>query len=168
MLEKYKCFIGRFIRLAVICGILLFYQSQLSGKQASILAQEKEARLQQADARLESLTERLDTIMIKYAKAEEETGPEAQSGYQDGTYTGEGTGFGGAIQTEVVIKDGEITEINIASAEKEDSSYLEMAKGVVQNILEAQRTDVDTVTGATFSSKGILDSVKQALEEAKP
>lgn len=166
MLERYKCFIGRFLRLAIICGILLCYQSQMSGKQAEALVQEKEAKLQQADARLDSLTEQLDEMLMKYANEEEATEPETRSGYRDGAYTGEGTGFGGKIRTEVIIKDGEITEVNIVSAEKEDSSYLEMAKGVVQSILKTQKTDVDTVTGATFSSKGILDSVKQALEEA--
>lgn len=86
--------------------------------------------------------------------------------YKDGTYTGEAQGFGGPVDVEVIIENGKISEINITSAEKEDGAYLSMAEDIIPMIIEAQSADVDTISGATFSSTGIKEAVTQALEEA--
>ena len=51
-------------------------------------------------------------------------------------------------------------------ASKEDGSYLASAKGVIKSILDKQSTDVDTVSGATFTSTGIINAVISALEKA--
>lgn len=88
------------------------------------------------------------------------------SGYADGTYTGEAEGFGGPVSMEVVIEDGEITEVNVLSAEKEDGAYFTMAEDIIPAIISAQSADVDTISGATFSSTGIKDAVAIALEKA--
>lgn len=94
----------------------------------------------------------------------------AQSGenggsYKDGTYQGTATGFGGDITVEVTIADGKIADVEILSAEKEDSAYLTMAKDIIPEILEAQSADVDTISGATFSSTGIKNATAQAIEK---
>lgn len=86
--------------------------------------------------------------------------------YTDGTYEGEGEGFGGPIQVEVTVTNGAIADINIVSAKQEDSAYLDMAKKIIDNILERQMTEVDTISGATYSSTGIKNAVIQALEKA--
>ena len=49
----------------------------------------------------------------------------------------------------------------------EDSAYLSQAESVIDSILSAQSTDVDTVSGATFSSTGILNAVDDALGKAE-
>lgn len=54
----------------------------------------------------------------------------------------------------------------MVSAEKEDAAYFEAAQGVIDEILEMQSTDVDVVSGATFSSNGILGAVEDALGKA--
>jgi len=90
---------------------------------------------------------------------------ESGGSYKDGTYQGTATGFGGDITVEVTIADGKIADVEILSAEKEDSAYLTMAKDIVPEILEAQSADVDTISGATFSSTGIKNATAQALEE---
>ena len=41
-----------------------------------------------------------------------------------------------------------------------------MAEEIIPAIIEAQSADVDTISGATFSSTGIKDAVAQALEKA--
>lgn len=87
--------------------------------------------------------------------------------YKDGTYTGDGQGFGGNIQVQITIADDTLTDIQVVSAEKEDSTYLSQGKAVIDRILEAQSTDVDTVSGATFSSTGILMAVEDALGKAE-
>ena len=86
---------------------------------------------------------------------------------EDGTYTGEGQGFGGTIKVSVVIKDKTITEINVVSAEGEDAAFFGRAKGVIDKILSGQKTDVDVVSGATYSSRGIISAVKNALTGEK-
>lgn len=85
--------------------------------------------------------------------------------YKDGTYTGEAQGFGGPV--DVIVENGMISEINITSAQKEDGAYLSMAEDIIPTILEAQSAEVDTISGATFSSTGIKEAVAQALEEAE-
>ena len=88
-------------------------------------------------------------------------------GWKDGTYEGEGQGFGGKVVVEVTIENGEITCIEVKEAQKEDSAYLEMAKDIIEDIVDAQSADVDTISGATFSSTGIREAVTQALEKAE-
>lgn len=91
---------------------------------------------------------------------------EAATDSKDGTYTGEADGFGGKISVEVVIEKGKMTKIDILLAEGEDGAYLTMAKEVIPAILENQSPEVDSISGATFSSNGIKEAVKQALQKA--
>lgn len=92
---------------------------------------------------------------------------DADNVYKDGTYTGEADGYGGTIQVEVTLASDEITSINVVSAPGEDSAYLSQAESVINSIISAQSTDVDTVSGATFSSTGILNAVDDALGKAE-
>ena len=87
--------------------------------------------------------------------------------YKDGAYTGSGQGFGGTIEVQVTLKDDEITDIQVTSASGEDSAYLSQGEGVISSIISAQSTDVDTISGATFSSTGILNAVNDALGKAE-
>lgn len=90
----------------------------------------------------------------------------AEMPYNDGNYTGEADGFGGKISVEVVVENGKITKIEILSAEHEDGAYLSMAEDIIPDILDAQSAEVDSISGATFSSVGIKDAVGKALEKA--
>ena len=89
------------------------------------------------------------------------------SPYADGTYTGEAQGNGGPVKMEVTIANGQITDCTVLSAEKEDTAYFDAAQGVIDEVLDEQTAEVDTVSGATFSSRGILGAVEDALEQAK-
>lgn len=95
-----------------------------------------------------------------------DSGNGGSANYKDGTYTGEADGFGGTIQVEVKIEKSKIAEINVISAEKEDGAYLSMAKDIIPKIIDAQSADIDTISGATFSSTGIKNASEQALEKA--
>ena len=64
------------------------------------------------------------------------------------------------------VKDGKIEVVEVTSAEKEDSAYLAMAEDIIPKIIEAQSAEVDTISGATFSSTGIKNAAEQALEQA--
>ena len=87
--------------------------------------------------------------------------------YKNGTYTGDGQGFGGNIQVQVTLENDTITDIQVVSAPGEDSAYLSQGQGVISTILASQSTDVDTISGATFSSTGIINAVNDALGKAE-
>ena len=89
----------------------------------------------------------------------------APSIYLDGIYTAEAMGFDGQITVQVTVAEDKITDITILSAEDEEE-YLSQAKQVIPSILEGQSPNVDTVSGATYSSTGILNAVKLALAKA--
>ena len=89
----------------------------------------------------------------------------APSTYLDGIYTAEAMGFEGRITVQVTVAEDQITDITILSAEDEEE-YLSRAKQVIPAILEGQSPNVDTVSGATYSSTGILNAVKLALAKA--
>ena len=89
-----------------------------------------------------------------------------QKGLQDGEYTGSAKGFGGLIVVKVRIFKGKIKSIDVVSHEKETPAYYSKAKKVISLILSSQSTDVDTISGATFSSSGILQAVQNALRKA--
>ena len=84
----------------------------------------------------------------------------------DGVYKGTGTGYVGEITVAVQIKDKKIVSIDILSA-SDDDAFLSRAKAVIDRIIESQTLDVDTVSGATYSSNGIISAVKNALTGEK-
>lgn len=89
-----------------------------------------------------------------------------KDGYKDGTYQGSGTGFGGTVTVQVTVADGKITAIDIVDASGETPSYFASAKGVISKMLAGQTPNVDAVSGATYSSNGIIQAVQNALSKA--
>ena len=87
--------------------------------------------------------------------------------YKDGVYNGTGFGYGGDISVSVVIQNKTIKAILITDAKDEDETFFNRAKVVADNVVTAQSTNVDTVSGATYSSNGILEAIKNALAEAE-
>ena len=59
-----------------------------------------------------------------------------------------------------------LTAIEIIDAKDEDTAYLDKARQIMDNMIAAQSTEVDTISGATFSSTGIQMAVQAALEGA--
>lgn len=87
------------------------------------------------------------------------------SAYKDGTYYGTGKGFAGTMKVKVDIAGGKIVSISIVST-KDGDSYVKNASSLLDTIVEKQSTNVDTVSGATFSSRGIIAAVRSALSQA--
>lgn len=85
--------------------------------------------------------------------------------YRDGTYYGTGKGFAGTMKVKVDIAGGKIASISIVST-KDGDSYVKSASSLIDTIVEKQSTNVDTVSGATFSSRGIIAAVRSALSQA--
>lgn len=82
---------------------------------------------------------------------------------KDGTYKGSANGYGGKVTVNVTVSKKTMTAIDVVSAPGETDSFFQRAKGVIDEMLTAQNTDVDVVSGATYSSNGIIGAVKNAL-----
>lgn len=151
---KYKNFIIRICNLLGIVVLLAGYNALLKYREQVEENQKLQQKIIVYEAEKES------------ASQNSEEQKDGGGNYADGTYEGEGEGFGGPIQVETVIADGAITDIRIVSAKQEDSAYLDMAEKIIDEIIEKQTAEVDTISGATYSSTGIKNAVIQALEKA--
>ena len=84
---------------------------------------------------------------------------------KDGQFTGVAQGFSGPITVRVTISNGSITNVEILS-HSDDAPYFAKAMGVVSKILGKPGKTVDTVSTATYSSRGIINAVNNALSKA--
>lgn len=89
------------------------------------------------------------------------------SKYKDGTYTGVGHGFRSGLTVSVKIKSDKITNIQIVTINDTPRYYTEPENTIPSEIIKAQSTKVDAVSGATRSSNGIMMAVEDALNQAK-
>ena len=137
----------RTVSLLLILGVLWQYQ-HIAASRAAVVA-ERQQRIDEVEAYNAALTEQ-DVV----------------GGYKDGTYEGTGMGFGGEITVSVTVADGKVAEITVLSADGEDPAYYDQALAVLDEIVSAQSTEVDTVSGATFSSTGLIDAAVDALGKA--
>ena len=90
-------------------------------------------------------------------------GNNAEGNFQNGIYTGTGEGYRGKVTVTVKVADGKITEL-VLDDYADDKSYMERAENrIFQEMISRQNTDVDTVSGATYSSNGLIEAVNKAL-----
>ncbi|RRD95462.1 FMN-binding protein [Clostridiales bacterium COT073_COT-073] len=85
----------------------------------------------------------------------------------DGKYVGHATGYGGTITVSVTVKNGVIHNIDVTS-HNESSGYYENALAILKKVVEKNSTNVDTISGATVTSKGLLSAIENALSKVKP
>jgi len=88
---------------------------------------------------------------------------DAAGPYADGTYEGAAKGYRGDICVSVVVENGTIVSIEVTDHSDDKSYFRSVERTVIGEILETQSADVDTVSGATYSSRGLIGAVKQAL-----
>ncbi|WP_294685851.1 FMN-binding protein [uncultured Finegoldia sp.] len=84
---------------------------------------------------------------------------------KDGQYIGTAQGFNGPIKVRVTVKEGSIAKIEILS-HHDDNPYFQRASRVISKILGKPGKAVDTVSQATYSSRGIINAVNNALSKA--
>lgn len=92
---------------------------------------------------------------------EEETLPKLP--YADGVYTGSSRGYGGPVKVQVTMESGSITEVQIVSASHETAAFLKRARRLLNTIVTEQSWEVDAISEATYTSRGILGAVRNAL-----
>ena len=147
---KYKNFFLRAVNLLLILGVLWQYQ-QVALVRAAAVSQRK-----QEIAEVEAYN-----ASVLQAQAEQ-----TQSGYRDGTYEGSAFGFGDVIRVSVTIQNGKMTDIAVLDASGEDKPYYKQALPLLDEMLEVQSAEVDTVSGATLTAEGLIGAVEDALGKA--
>lgn len=149
---KHKNFILRVVNLLLILAVLGRYQQVAVVRAAA--AAERQQEIREVEAYNASLQ-----------KAAQEA-EEAEAGIQDGTYEGSAFGFGDLITVSVTIKDGRITDIAVLDASGEDRPYYNQSLPLLDEMIDKQSTEVDTVSGATLTSEGLIGAVADALGKA--
>lgn len=153
---KYRNFILRTVNLVLILGVLWQYQNTALLRAAAVAQRQQE--IKEAEA--------WNTSVLQVQQAAQKAEAEKPTGPKDGTYEGSAYGFGDLITVSVTLKDGKMTDIAVLSANGEDKPYYKQAVSVLNEMLEAQSTEVDTVSGATLTADGLIDAVADALGKA--
>ena len=83
---------------------------------------------------------------------------------QSKVYNGEDRGIGGPIVVSVTINCDKITQIEVVSHNETKGVSENAIVTIISSIIEKQSTDVDAVSGATITSKALMNAVKNALE----
>jgi uncharacterized protein with FMN-binding domain len=88
--------------------------------------------------------------------------------YKNGTYEGVGRGASSDIKVSVEVASGKIKNVKLVE-QKETKTLVEgVEQNIIPEIIKKQGTEgVEAISGATNSSKGVLDAVNKALEQAK-
>ena len=177
MREKWKKYVGKFKSLgdkvSGVKGITAIIPAVcLAVLMVTVLTGYKTPQAKKYEA-----SETEDISQIKEALAKESTAATAETtkknttkkgkkgaiDVKDGTYKGSANGYGGKVTVNVTVSKKTMTAIDVVSAPGETDSFFQRAKGVIDEMLTAQSTDVDVVSGATYSSNGIIGAVKNAL-----
>lgn len=80
----------------------------------------------------------------------------------DGSYEGEYTCFPVSVEVEVTVATGVITEIVLI---KHQNGQGQPAEIILDDVLREQSLHVDSVAGATYSSRVILLAIEDALKK---
>lgn len=92
----------------------------------------------------------------------------AQAAYKDGTYEGMGDGNHGKITVAVTVKGGKVADVKVVKHTETDMIIQAPIDNLIPEIVKKDGTaGVETIAGATNSSKGIIAAVNDALAKAK-
>lgn len=150
-MKLYQNFILRVVNLLLILAVLWQYQQVAALRAAAVSERQKEI-------------DEVEAYNASIVQAEKEE--EAETGIQDGTYQGSAYGFGDLITVEVTIQNGKMTDISVLDASGEDRPYYNQSLPLLDKMLSSQSTEVDTVSGATLTSEGLIGAVADALGKA--
>ncbi|MBN2557236.1 MAG: FMN-binding protein [Clostridia bacterium] len=100
-------------------------------------------------------------------KPEISVSTETGNTYKDGIYTGVAVGFRDGLTVLVEIENNIIISVDVTSHNELNEKYYAPAiEAIPQAILDNQSPDVDAVSGATYTSTGIINAVNNALSQA--
>ena len=152
-MKKHLNFIFRAVNLLLILTMLWQYQSIALRRADEVTENQKQI-------------DEVNAYNLSVRQAESAAEEEPESGFRDGTYEGSAYGFGDLITVQVTIKNGKMTDIVVLDANGEDRPYYDQSLTVLDKMLSVQSTEVDTVSGATLTSAGLIDAVADAIGKA--
>lgn len=155
--------------IAIIAGGYWFIRNQLTDDTAS-QSQYRNGKTDKDTTRSEASSTPDSSSKNAMSSDEATTVNEAvgeAKGIEDGVYEGIGDGFKGEMTVEVTIENEMITNISVID-HKDDYKWFNRANNIIpDSIVESQSTDTDVVSGATYSSQGIIEATKDALQSAQ-
>jgi uncharacterized protein with FMN-binding domain/ferredoxin len=89
-------------------------------------------------------------------------------GLVDGVYHSNGTGFGGQIQVTVTISQQQINQIQVVHHKETEGYYEEVFKALSQEVINTQNLNVDTISGATVTSRGFINAIRGGVGMGMP
>jgi len=91
------------------------------------------------------------------------TRTQAAGQFPNGVFEGTGRGYGGYLSVRVTVENGSIVDITLVEHQETPFFYSAAEHGVISAIISSQHTNVDTVSGATVTSRAIIEAVNMAL-----
>ena len=85
----------------------------------------------------------------------------------DGTWTGKAPGFKDEIEVSITTKDGKIVSADVLKINDSDFAVNDTKSVLAEIVKKGSVSNVDVVSGATYTSKGIIAAVNAALASAK-
>lgn len=112
-------------------------------------------------------TNEAETHNEQPAEAEPEETPQQNSRFRNGTFEGTGEGYDGKVHVSITVENDVITAIS-ATADADDPDYFgDAVNKVIPQIKSRLSADgIDACSGATYSSNGIIEAARNALEQA--
>ena len=90
----------------------------------------------------------------------------ANPAWRDGIYIGHSVNERGPVEMEVMIENGKFHHMKALSHNDTSLIFDRVLRKLSRVMLVKNSTDVDGVSSATISSRGIIDAVNNAVEQA--
>ncbi len=111
-------------------------------------------------------------VLMSCSKKENEGGvtpsatPSAGGRFTPGTYEGKASGYGGEITATVVLSNDRIESVTVFGPNETENIGSIAVRDLPAQIVEQQSVQVDVVSGATTTSKAIIEAVTAAFASA--
>lgn len=107
------------------------------------------------------------TMLVGCGTSNSSSSSTTSSLFKAGTYTGTSeNGRNGSVTVEVTLSDDKIESITVGENSETAGVADPAIERIPQEILDSQSLSVDTVTGATITSKAIIEAVSNAIKES--
>ena len=108
-----------------------------------------------------------ENVSDQQESSEPEAAPQQSFRFRNGTFEGTGEGYSGKVRVSITIENDTVTDFS-AYSDDDDPDYFgdAMAKVIPQIKSSLSADGIDACSGATYSSKGIIEAARNALEQA--
>ena len=91
-----------------------------------------------------------------------------QGSLLDGAYAGEGEGYSSTIKINIAVEGGKISGLQVVEHGETDEIFNDAVEKIREDIIGKESTEeIDLVSGATSTSKGIIEAINKAAAKAK-